>query len=181
MTAGATGPIRNRGHKRRSLERNQAGISGLHRRDPRSPGSTCGPADGRRAVRRGRSTQRCANRAIAHMTLCDHVQVADGKLFINGGGISRFHGPGLPPGTSVAVLVLIPWELTNAPIVIDLRLLTQDGQPVQDSEGAEIGIPVRTEVGRPLESNRESPSICPHFPRGRHPLARQPLHSGRSA
>ena len=89
--------------------------------------------------------------------LCDHAQVADGKLFINGGGISRFHGPGLPPGTSIAVLMLIPWELTNAPIVLDLHLLTQDGQPVQDSEGADIGIQARTEVGRP-------PGIEPGIP-----------------
>ena len=107
--------------------------------------------------------RREANRVIAHVMLCDHVQFADGKLSINAGGIRRFPDPGLPPGTSVAVLMLIPGELTNAPIVIDLRLLTQDGQPVQDSEGAEIGIPVQ--VGRPLESHRESPSTCPHFPR----------------
>ena len=89
--------------------------------------------------------------------LCDHAQVADRKLFINGGGISRLHGPGLPPGTSIALLMLVPWELTNAPITIDLQLLTQDGQPVQDSEGAPIGIQGRTEVGRP-------PGIEPGIP-----------------
>ena len=81
--------------------------------------------------------------------LCDHAQVADGKLFINGGGISRFHGPGLPPGTSLAMLMLVPWENTNAPITIDLQLLTQDGQPVQDPGGSPIRIQVQTEVGRP--------------------------------
>ena len=81
--------------------------------------------------------------------LCDHAQVADGKLFINGGGISRFHGPGLPPGTSLAMLMLVPWENTNAPITIDLQLLTQDGQPVQDLGGSPIRIQVQTEVGRP--------------------------------
>ena len=81
--------------------------------------------------------------------LCDHAQVADGKLFINGGGISRFHGPGLPPGTSLALLMLVPWENTNAPITIDLQLLTQDGQPVQDLGGSPIRIQIQTEVGRP--------------------------------
>ena len=81
--------------------------------------------------------------------LCDHAQVADGKLFINGGGISRFHGPGLPPGTSLAMLMLVPWENTNAPITIDLQLLTQDGQPVQDLGGSPIRIQIQTEVGRP--------------------------------
>ena len=81
--------------------------------------------------------------------LCDHAQVADGRLFINGGGISRFHGPGLPPGTSLAMLMLVPWENTNAPITIDLQLLTQDGQPVPDPGGSPIHIQVQTEVGRP--------------------------------
>ena len=81
--------------------------------------------------------------------LCDHAQVADGKLFINGGGISRFHGSGLPPGTSLALLMLVPWENTNAPITIDLQLLTQDGQPVQDLGGSPIRIQIQTEVGRP--------------------------------
>ena len=54
--------------------------------------------------------------------LCDHAQVANGKLFINGGGISRFFGPGLPPGTSIALLLLVPWEQTNAPIQLEFTL-----------------------------------------------------------
>ena len=86
---------------------------------------------------------------IAHLMLCDHAQVADGKLFINGGGISRFHGPGLPPSTALALLMLVPWENTNAPITLDLQLLTQDGQPVQDPGGSPIRIQIQTEVGRP--------------------------------
>lgn len=86
---------------------------------------------------------------IAHLMLCDHAQVASGKLFINGGGITRFHGPGLPQGTSIALLLLVPWELTNAPITLDLQLMTQDGQSVLDREGAGIRIQAHTEVGRP--------------------------------
>jgi len=86
---------------------------------------------------------------IAHLLLCDHAQVADGKLFINGGGISRFFGPGLPPSTSIAALLLVPWEGTNSPIRVDLQLITQDGQPVRNSDGAGIRIEARTEVGRP--------------------------------
>jgi len=86
---------------------------------------------------------------IAHLMLCDHAQVADGKLFINGGGISRFFGPGLPPGTSIALLLLVPWEQTNAPIHLELELLTQDGHAVRDSEGGDVRAQARTEVGRP--------------------------------
>ena len=76
-------------------------------------------------------------------------------------GISRFprsiaarHVHSLP--------MLVPRELTNPPITIDLQLLTQDGQPVQDSRGAPIGIQGtnRSRLGR-QESSRESPSIFP--------------------
>lgn len=90
--------------------------------------------------------------------LCDHAQVADGKLFINGGGISRFFGPGLPPGTSIALLLLVPWEQTNAPIELDLQLLTADGHAVRDPEGAAVRHrPERKSEGPPA-SNQGSPS-----------------------
>ena len=73
--------------------------------------------------------------------------------------------------------MLIPWERSNAPIALDLQLLTQDGQPVQGSEGAEIGIQARTEVGRPPGIEPGIPDrSAPHFPRGRDATARRPLH-----
>jgi hypothetical protein len=86
---------------------------------------------------------------IVHLMLCDHAQVADGKLFINGGGITRFYGAGLPPGTSIALLLLVPWERTNEKIDVLLDLLTEDGHPVTDSEGAGLGMSGQFEVGRP--------------------------------
>lgn len=89
------------------------------------------------------------NSVIMQAMLCDHAQVADGKLFINGGGISRFYGPGLPPSTTIAALLLVPWDQTNEPIEIDLQLLDADGQAVKDNMGVEIRIKAQTEVGRP--------------------------------
>ena len=86
---------------------------------------------------------------IVHMMLCDHAQVADGKLFIHGGGISRVQGTGLPPGASIAVLVLVPWERTNQPIALQLDLLTEDGQLVADQNGQTRSIAAELEVGRP--------------------------------
>lgn len=71
------------------------------------------------------------------------------KRFSNCACISRFDGSGLPPGTSLALLMLFPWERTNAPITIDLQLLTRDGQSVSDPGGSPVRIQVQTEVGRP--------------------------------
>src|SRR6202012_4382160 len=48
------------------------------------------------------------------MMLADHAQVADGKLFISGGGWSVC-GPG-PVACGVAVLFHIPWQHTNEKI-----------------------------------------------------------------
>ncbi len=86
---------------------------------------------------------------IAHLMMCDHAQVADGKLFINGGGITRLYGPGLPPGTSIATLLLVPWERTNEKIDVQLDLLTEDGHPVTNAEGAGLAMNAEIEVGRP--------------------------------
>lgn len=86
---------------------------------------------------------------IAHLMMCDHAQVADGKLFINGGGITRFYGPGLPPGTAIALLLLVPWERTNEKIDVQLDLLTEDGHPVTDAEGTGLRMNGEFEVGRP--------------------------------
>ena len=62
------------------------------------------------------------------MMLADHAQVADGKLFISGGGWSVC-GPG-PVACGVAVLFHIPWQHTNEKISFTLRLLDEDGTPV---------------------------------------------------
>lgn len=86
---------------------------------------------------------------IVHMMLCDHAQVADGKLFIHGGGISRVQGSGLPPATCIAVLMLVPWDHTNQPIDLTLQLLTEDGQLVTDQNGEHRILNAQVEVGRP--------------------------------
>ena len=97
---------------------------------------------------------------IVHLMLCDHAQVADGKLFINGGGITRFYGAGLPPGTSIALLLLVPWERTNEKIDVQLDLLTEDGHPVTDAEGAGLGMSGQFEVGRPPGGGAGDPDRC---------------------
>lgn len=86
----------------------------------------------------------------AQLMLCDYAQVAEGKLYITGGGISRITGPGLPMGFTVATLVQIPWSQTNRPIPFVLELIDQDGASVTDHLGLEIRLEGQLEVGRPL-------------------------------
>lgn len=82
----------------------------------------------------------------AILLLCDHAAVADGKLYINGGGISVIRANAV--SMSVALLVFVPWTDANRPIRLDLTLQNQDGQPVVVDDR-----PLRTdgqfEVGRP--------------------------------
>ncbi len=84
------------------------------------------------------------------MMLADHAQVADGKLFISGGGWSVC-GPG-PVACGVAVLFHIPWQHTNEKISFTLSLLDEDGTPVSQpglSGGQQVQAGGQFEAGRP--------------------------------
>src|SRR4051794_22254181 len=61
------------------------------------------------------------------MMLADHVQVADGKLFVSGGGWSWI-SVGSPFG--IALLVEVPWDRLNEKHKLRLELVDADGQPV---------------------------------------------------
>lgn len=91
--------------------------------------------------------------------LCDHAQVAGGKLFISGANIDRM---ALPPGSpppyvasfAAAGIVRVPWTATNVEHVLHFQLLTEDGQTPQLAGGAETGPEgiageMRFNVGRP--------------------------------
>jgi hypothetical protein len=84
------------------------------------------------------------------MMLADHAQVAEGKLYISGGGWN-LTGPG-PVTSGVALLFLVPWDRTNVKTSFELRLEDPDGHPVMQV-GPLGEQPVRIngqfEVGRP--------------------------------
>lgn len=84
------------------------------------------------------------------MMLADHAQVADGKLFISGGGWT-ICGPG-PVPTSIAVIFHVPWAQTNERISFGLRLMDEDGQQVMQP-GPQGPQPIQAggqfEAGRP--------------------------------
>lgn len=80
--------------------------------------------------------------------LCDYAQVADGKLFISGGGWSVV-GPG-PFTHGLAIKVLVPWGEANRVHVLRAVLQDEDGHPaVLGDAGAEIRFESQFEVGRP--------------------------------
>lgn len=82
----------------------------------------------------------------AIVLLCDHAAVADGKLYINGGGISIIGSNVV--SMSVALLVFVPWTDANRPIPLELTLQNQDGQPVV-ADGRPLRTDGQLEVGRP--------------------------------
>ena len=89
------------------------------------------------------------------MMLADHAQVADGKLFISGGGWSA-----CPPGPTpcaVAVIYHVPWQETNKKVAFSLRLVDEDGRGVTQP-GAQDGLPVQ--VNGSFEARRP-PDITP--------------------
>lgn len=85
------------------------------------------------------------------MMLCDFAAVAEGKLYIAGGGWSII-GPGVGP-TGVAILVGVPWDQTNHPHQLKLILEREDGEAVQRvdefGQSQPIAVDAEFELGRP--------------------------------
>lgn len=61
------------------------------------------------------------------MMLADHAQVADGKLFVSGGGWTCITA-GAPFG--IALLVDVPWDRLNEKHKLRMELVDADGLPV---------------------------------------------------
>lgn len=84
------------------------------------------------------------------LMLADAAQVADGKLYVLGGGWSVLNGAA---PMAVALKVEVPWDQANLPHEWRLELLDQDGHPVGLGDPASEQAPVQVggtiEVGRP--------------------------------
>jgi hypothetical protein len=85
------------------------------------------------------------------MLLADAAQVADGKLYVLGGGWDVI-GPQIGP-TAIAMLMQVPWDQTNRRHRWRLELVDSDGEPVvvPTPMGGQEPITVggEFEVGRP--------------------------------
>ncbi len=92
------------------------------------------------------------------MLLCDSAQVADGKLYILGGGWSLI-GPD-PMPSAVALKIDVDWNEVERPHHWELYLLDEDGQPViAETPDGPQAIEVRGdfEVARPAAGPAGSP------------------------
>lgn len=109
------------------------------------------------------------------MMLCDHAQVASGKLFISGGGWTITPTPTLP--SAVALLLHVPWGEANRKLTFALRLVDADGNVVVQPGSSGAPTPVMAqgdvEVGRPAGLIHGTALVVPlamNFP----PLLLQP-------
>ncbi len=82
------------------------------------------------------------------MLLCDRAQVAEGKLYVLGGGWNIAQSGG-PFPVEVAILVAVPWTATNEKHPFELTLVDEDGQPVEGNGGNPLQLAGEFEVGRP--------------------------------
>ncbi|MEE6273544.1 hypothetical protein V2J56_09315 [Georgenia sp. MJ206] len=85
------------------------------------------------------------------LMLCDYVAVAEGKLYVSGGGWT-VTGP-VPGPSGIAVLIGVPWDAANRTHALSLRLEHQDGEPVTQVNELGQDQPIEFfgdfEVGRP--------------------------------
>ncbi len=91
--------------------------------------------------------------------ICDHAQVAGGKLFISGAAINIFGVPAGHPapygiGFALAGTVQVPWTATNQDHRLNFRVVTEDERTPVLAGGAELppeglGGEMVFNVGRP--------------------------------
>lgn len=104
------------------------------------------------------------------MMLADSAQVADGRLFILGGGLNEV-GPA-PQPMAIAMLLDVPWDRANISHDWKFELLDEDGMPVlfddqpvlvggQFEAGRPAGLPPGTPIVVPLAINFSALPIDP--------------------
>jgi hypothetical protein len=109
-------------------------------------------------------TQPEAPGLVVTMLLADSAQVADGKLYVLGGGLTVV-GP-RPQPVAVALVIGVPWVL---------ELLDEDGHPVPDTDKPVV-VGGRFEAGRPAGLRPGTPLSVPLAIN----FATLPLRPGRS-
>lgn len=109
------------------------------------------------------------------MLLADFAQVYEGKLTVVGGGWGTVGVPQQGP-TAIGMVLAIPWDQTNTPLNLLLKLTNADGHPVTAPGPAgqtPVEVQLTAEVGRPPGMTAGSPMNLPlglNFP----PMALEP-------
>jgi hypothetical protein len=83
----------------------------------------------------------------AILLLCDAAQESGGKLYILGGGWTGVVAE-TPFNMALAILIAVPWDQTNRQVKTEIRLMTDDGDPVE-VDGNVVQASLAFEVGRP--------------------------------
>ena len=80
--------------------------------------------------------------AIEFIMLSDHAEVITGKLYMMGGGYDRrfISDIKVPVTLSMVVSILVPWNLTNQPHTVNLRVETEDGTRVGQEVQGELTV-----------------------------------------
>jgi hypothetical protein len=97
----------------------------------------------------------------AVLLLCDYAEEIGGKLYIMGGGWTRLTRVRPFVDMSVAAKLSVPWNEANRPHTLALKLMSSDGAAVKTSEGIEVGISGKMEVGRPPGLTEGTPLDLP--------------------
>ena len=59
------------------------------------------------------------------------------------------HRPNQPVSMALGIVVSVPWDQTNTPLTIEVKLMTLDGEAVELEGAGPIGAMAQVEVGRP--------------------------------
>lgn len=90
--------------------------------------------------------------------LVDSAQVANGKLYMLGGGWARLTTTQIPVTRSfeTAIRVVVPWTETNRSHALDVQIENEDGQMLLET-------PVKAEirVGRPAQLKDGTDQVVP--------------------
>lgn len=90
--------------------------------------------------------------------LCNHAEAVNNLLYLSGGGIdATFVGPGASPpyivNLGIGIMVTVPWGQTNQQHVVEVELISEDGQPVHVQTGPDATQPLHARlafnIGRP--------------------------------
>ncbi|RMH75359.1 MAG: hypothetical protein D6683_11445 [Actinomyces sp.] len=92
------------------------------------------------------------------LLLADAAEVADGKIFVLGGGLTVI-GP-RPQPLAVVIRIEVPWDRANIAHRWHLELVDEDGAPVTVGERP-VGVRGRFEAGRPAGLRPGTPLSVP--------------------
>lgn len=87
---------------------------------------------------------------IDFLLLADRAEVLNGKLYMMGGAWDRrqIRNIGTPVSLTIVASVLVPWNLTNEPHRLRIRIEDEDGSPVPPELDATVN------VGRPVNATQ---------------------------